>query len=407
MPIWAFALLYTAAVGALFFFCFCGAGGDVCQRGISRLQNVLIKYAVKMVESIPFCGPSIVSCTKSTYVYVVHSRNPLMQILYGVLVLGGYSLYMIRYQHLVPNPYVHEIHCYLPHFIVGFTMLSFYWASTTSPGFITAESWKKFDHHEYDGFLYVKHRGCYTCKTPKVARSKHCSLCGHCVPRFDHHCPWINICVGENNYKYFVLFLFSTMFMLLYASYVLAFLIYSEMVRINIWKASYYDPEVGRRVPATLVMMLQYMFFKYYDLCGLFLLCFVMGIVMFFFLGYHIYLIIVGTTTNESAKWSEASYIYKNMQKCVDSCNKYLEQKKLDRDICPQKDLLDPEKAPSFQERLAIEFPEKRPSNLYHYGIFESFSRVLFPHRYQLGKVAIRAKIAKAKQSKAAAKKNQ
>ena len=48
---------------------------------------------------------------------------------------------------------------------------------------------------------------CPTCKIVKTPRSKHCNICDCCVERFDHHCPWINNCVGVKNHNYFLIFL--------------------------------------------------------------------------------------------------------------------------------------------------------------------------------------------------------
>ena len=45
----------------------------------------------------------------------------------------------------------------------------------------------------------VLNRKCENCDSMKPPRAHHCRTCGRCVMRMDHHCPWINNCVGANN----------------------------------------------------------------------------------------------------------------------------------------------------------------------------------------------------------------
>ena len=50
---------------------------------------------------------------------------------------------------------------------------------------------------------------CPECMIIKTPRSRHCSICNKCVERYDHHCPWINNCVGIKNHRSFMIFISS------------------------------------------------------------------------------------------------------------------------------------------------------------------------------------------------------
>uniref|UniRef100_A0A8C0E6P9 Palmitoyltransferase n=1 Tax=Bubo bubo TaxID=30461 RepID=A0A8C0E6P9_BUBBB len=62
-------------------------------------------------------------------------------------------------------------------------------------------------------------RFCDRCQLIKPDRCHHCSVCAICVLKMDHHCPWVNNCIGFSNYKFFLLFL---AYALLYCLYIAA-----------------------------------------------------------------------------------------------------------------------------------------------------------------------------------------
>ncbi|XP_072544995.1 palmitoyltransferase ZDHHC23-B [Salminus brasiliensis] len=53
----------------------------------------------------------------------------------------------------------------------------------------------------------VKKNWCPICRVVKPPRAGHCRICGACVLRLDHHCVWINSCVGQANHRSFLLML--------------------------------------------------------------------------------------------------------------------------------------------------------------------------------------------------------
>ncbi|QID83465.1 palmitoyltransferase swf1 [Saccharomyces pastorianus] len=129
------------------------------------------------------------------------------------------------------------------------------------------------EKYPYDYLLYYPGVKCSTCRTIKVARSKHCSICNRCVLGADHHCIWVNNCIGKGNYFQFYFFLFSNIFSMSYAFLRLYFISLSSTA-------------VLPRAVLTLTI-----------LCG----CFTIICAIFTYL--QLAIVKEGMTTNEQDKW--------------------------------------------------------------------------------------------------------
>ena len=63
----------------------------------------------------------------------------------------------------------------------------------------------------------------FRCEMYRPPRAHHCRICRRCIRRMDHHCPWINNCVGEWNQKYFIQFLFYVAILSAYSLFLVGF----------------------------------------------------------------------------------------------------------------------------------------------------------------------------------------
>lgn len=100
----------------------------------------------------------------------------------------------------------------------------FYKCHVSDPGFLPVSI-----QHRYRTIVELAETGnlhansfCRTCLIRRPFRSKHCSICSRCVSKFDHHCPFVDNCVGDKNHGLFMGFLFCLLiviFSFLYLTY--------------------------------------------------------------------------------------------------------------------------------------------------------------------------------------------
>ena len=133
----------------------------------------------------------------------------------------------------------------------------------------------------------------------KINRSKHCIICDKCIEKFDHHCVWINNCVGGRNIKYFYYFIFIHWILVTYASILSSFCFYFEIKENKLFEQIYYDVNTGQRFSATYFTVFKYLLWKHYLLMASTLMLIFMSFFLIFFFYYQFKLLIQNYTSNE------------------------------------------------------------------------------------------------------------
>lgn len=238
--------------------------------------------------------------------YLFHTRNYTFIILHLILQGMVYTEYTWEIFGLCQQLEFSLYYLFLPYLLLIVNLVFFTLSCVTDPGTITKANELLFlQVYEFDEVMFPKNVRCPTCDLRKPARSKHCSVCNRCVHRFDHHCVWVNNCVGAWNTRYFLSYLLTLTASAATMAVVSTVFLVRLVVMSDVYLQTYVD-DLGHLQVVDTVFLVQYLFLTFPRI--VFLVGFV--VVLSFLLGgylcFSLYLAAINQTTNEWHKGSQA-----------------------------------------------------------------------------------------------------
>lgn len=163
-------------------------------------------------------------------------------------------------------------------------------------------------HFRMNGLIFFP-RKCSTCRTEKPARSKHCSVCNKCVLLYDHHCIWVNNCIGYRNYRWFVAFLGANINLMAYGGYLCWLGLSQQPHPQGYWRLIVSSTE-SNKIAGVLAI-----------------LCVIFVPITSVFAALHVRYLYLGVTSNEADKWGDVEHLVAlGVLFYVDELHQYVER---------------------------------------------------------------------------------
>ena len=152
--------------------------------------TLLLPTLISMLTLVPFCP------------YHLSTPSPLLRVLIALSIIQFFTLVFPFLPTDDTNLRYPLLGLFLGTFFVGLPV--YIHLSTTDPAHPHLEDRaanEEAHRQDEEGNLAP----CYRCGLQVKSDTKHCNICNKCVQGFDHHCLYLNTCIGEPNYREFFL----------------------------------------------------------------------------------------------------------------------------------------------------------------------------------------------------------
>jgi hypothetical protein len=159
---------YLSVFGLIGYVLFCADTRATGVHGFcSRFFHDEVPEVAQMVIRTLFGQQTLTFCSRIGN-YVMHERNPILQIGYLCILNGTYLTWLLYGAPQLPTRFVGVVHNYLAFLGVVACHATFYFACFTPPGKLTPDTELCFAHTPCDGVVYIAGTTCQTCNVRKV-----------------------------------------------------------------------------------------------------------------------------------------------------------------------------------------------------------------------------------------------